>query len=192
MFTNISFVSERVLYLALGFSVAGCVDSRAINVAGRVLYSDSGAPAAGAYVLAAYKRNAGELFGHNSSTCLSTKGMITTADGAFSFPVEKDRQIELMVIKPDFTDDITRRVVWKEHWYGAEPVVLPDLYLERTPGGDGGINFAFVCAGATGAAALAANIDYLKLVAVEAQKYASPSMQSDVKIKIINAEMRAR
>lgn len=182
-------LNHPLFILAMLFG-SGCHGIKASDAAGRVLDSSSGHPVAGAYVLAAYTVNVGVVFGHNSTSCTATRGMYTSADGSFSFPAVKDRQIELYVIKPGFQQDIGRQVVMQQDGSRKRQVLLPDLFLRATPGGDGGINFAFICTGAkpNSKADLIANFEYLKLVHAETKKYGSPALQESVNQKIIGLE----
>lgn len=165
----------------------------ASETGGRVLYSTSGLPVSGAYVLAAYTHRVGTIFGHSSRKCTATRGMYTSSDGAFSFPAAKDRDIDLVAIKPGYTNDLSRRIYYERSWYGGSSrKQSPDLYLKPTTGGDGSVNFAFFCDSPASGSDLRANLEYLRLVYAETKKFASPAMQANVqaKIDIMESNMR--
>lgn len=185
------FVLYRSFVGALVFATL-CRGAVAGDVGGRVLYSYSGMPVAGAYVFARYSHNVGTLFGHSSSKCTATRGMLTSSDGSFSFPVVKGRRIDIEAIKPGYRDDYRRRVNYKRKWYGTTHELSPNLFLTPSTGGDGSVNFAFVCDSPALAADLRANLEYLKLILAEAKKFGSPVLQANVQKKINNMESDLR
>ena len=158
-------IRSTVIAVVTSCLLASCVSREAfIGFKGVVYDSSTGRPLEGVYVMAEYREGGGTLFGHAGSWCVKTAGMYTGADGKFSLPAST-RTTLLHPIKVGFVLDRSKTFAAHEEHGGHDFFMMPNLpdnpqqtlYVE--------------CGRPEKPADIAANIEYLEILALERRKY---------------------
>jgi hypothetical protein len=160
------------------------------EMTGQVLDFDTKQPIEGAYVLAVYEKvDLG--FAASARYCVKTKGMTTSADGKFHFPVEKLDGLSpqnVYAIKPDyFYRDFASLPpgLWKKQ--NKEAYSNHHIYLKKQDAAKASFQFGFgECSRPESAQAAEANIQFLTVMKSEYVRLGG----SENGINILNDRMK--
>lgn len=166
--------------MTLGCAAMG-LNLSAPEFSGTVIDVGTGAPIDGAYVMAVYREAGGTLFGHSASWCVKTKGMYTTADGKYRFPMEKGKRPLVHAIKPGHYWEVGGSEVWA--WESKRGDANPNrenIYLKRQDPAKPNWQFGDSdCERPNTREDAIANVEYLKITLGELIKYGASKQGID-------------
>jgi hypothetical protein len=160
----------------------------ALDITGTVFDQDTKQPIAGAYVLAIYEESGGSFAG-TSNWCVKTKGMTTSEDGRYHFPVERldnKSPARIAAIKADYylysslaPSEALQRAQSKATYTNR------DVYLKKQDVAKPEFQHGFIlCERATSSEAAMAAVIFLEVMQAEQRKYSPNSKSGSVEYAI--------
>lgn len=170
------FNSDSLCLLGATMLLAFCsFKAGAQAVTGIVLDAQTKAPMSGVFILGEYVETGHVGFVHSASTCVETRASYSGPDGRYSLPVIDGIKPKIHAIALDYFDDILKRPTEiKTTWFGqAKRVMSPEILMSKREKGYEIEGSYILCGQPKDAAALSANIEYLKIYKNAYAKFAT-------------------